>query len=240
MSNPLYLIRHTRPAIAKGLCYGQSDIPLTKSFHKEAREVQDRLARCVFSKVYTSPLQRCLLLSKELNLAAQSDSRLMEMNFGEWENQPWNTIFNSPDGKRWFEEYLTTPCPGGESFMDVLVRVESFLKDLNIIPKEQCAHVGNGEHEYPKGFESPYEPEYKSRQETDHELSKAQHKNLATGQNTGQAQKKGPYCLITHAGVIRAILVILCAQNPREVFDIAIPYGHIVTITRNTFSLSSP
>ena len=228
MSNPLYLIRHTRPAIAKGLCYGQSDIPLTKSFHKEAREVQDRLARCVFSKVYTSPLQRCLLLSKELNLAAQSDSRLMEMNFGEWENQPWDTIFNSPDGKRWFEEYLTTPCPGGESFMDVLTRVESFLKDLSIVPKEQCAHVGNGEHEY------------KSRQETDHELSTAQHKKLATEENTGQVRKDSPYCIITHAGVIRAILVILCAQNPREVFDIAIPYGHIVTITQNTFSLSSP
>ncbi len=239
MSNPLYLIRHTRPAIAKGLCYGQSDIPLTKSFHEEARGVQKRLASCVFSKVYTSPLQRCVLLSEKLNLTAQSDTRLMEMNFGKWENQPWDTIFDSPEGKRWFAEYITTPCPGGESFKDVVARVESFLKDLSIVPQEQCAHEVSDGRIHPLNGHL-HEPNYKSEHNIHDAQSTNRPKNLATEHNIGQTQKNGPYCFITHAGVIRAILVLLCAQKPREVFDIPIPYGHIVTITHNTFSLSSP
>lgn len=32
----LHFIRHTRPDIARGVCYGQSDIPLAASFAEEA------------------------------------------------------------------------------------------------------------------------------------------------------------------------------------------------------------
>lgn len=202
MKPALYLIRHTRPTIAQGLCYGQSDIPLCENFPNEAREVQGRLAHCVFSKVYTSPLQRCLLLGEALNLPLQVDSRLMEMNFGEWEKKSWDAIFASTQGKRWFENYLTTPCPSGESFADLLARVTAFLQDKGVAQYKQ-----EKEGTRPTGLNLlPYD---------------------------------SSHCLITHAGVIRALLILLCGLSPHEVFDIDIPYGHIVTIAGNGFSLSA-
>lgn len=39
----LHFIRHTRPDIARGVCYGQSDIPLAASFAEEAEDVRVRL-----------------------------------------------------------------------------------------------------------------------------------------------------------------------------------------------------
>lgn len=249
MNNTLYLVRHTRPAIAEGLCYGQSDIFLRKSFHNEAREVQKRLARCVFSSVYTSPLQRCVLLSKELNLKAQSDSRLMEMNFGKWENQPWDAIFASTEGKHWFENYLTAPCPGGESFIDLLARVESFLQDLGIdiaVNRNSENFLETGKGTYLDTGRGGYA---NTSKETDKDNNAAidmpsnwqnGHEKNAAASSESSASKNGPYCLITHAGVIRAMLVILCAQNPRHVFDLTIPYGQVVTIANNTFSLGKP
>ena len=39
----LHFIRHTRPDIARGVCYGQSDIPLAASFAEEAEDVRAQL-----------------------------------------------------------------------------------------------------------------------------------------------------------------------------------------------------
>jgi alpha-ribazole phosphatase len=65
-----------------------------------------------------------------LEYPLQLDERLKELNFGEWENQTWDEISKSETGQKWFADYLNENCPNGESYQEMLCRVESFIGDL--------------------------------------------------------------------------------------------------------------
>lgn len=130
----LHLIRHTTPDVPAGVCYGQSDVPLASSFATEAEEVRKRLCTLlegnVPSRVYSSPLSRCLLLAEACGYPdALRDDRLMELNFGAWELQRFDTI-EDPQLERWYADYLYEAPTGGESFHSQVLRVSSFLDDL--------------------------------------------------------------------------------------------------------------
>src|SRR4028118_1276170 len=81
----IYLIRHTTPLIEKGICYGQSDIPLADSFESEWEIIRQQLPK-EMDCIYTSPLKRCWQLARKLEQHYQvplfTDKRLMEMHFG--------------------------------------------------------------------------------------------------------------------------------------------------------------
>lgn len=126
----LYLVRHTRVDVPSGICYGQTDVPLAESFEAESDSVRSRLSGIEFESVFCSPLNRCVELGNQLNFQLQLDNRLKELNFGEWEGQAWDTIFESERGKKWFIDYLNDPCPNGESYNDMLRRVKHFITDL--------------------------------------------------------------------------------------------------------------
>ena len=51
----IYLIRHTTPDVAKGICYGQTDLALTATFPEEAEHVLKQLPPDL-DVVYSSPL----------------------------------------------------------------------------------------------------------------------------------------------------------------------------------------
>ena len=50
------LIRHTSVDVPKGVCYGQTDVPLRDSFEEEASITAQQLQNDVFDAVFTSPL----------------------------------------------------------------------------------------------------------------------------------------------------------------------------------------
>ncbi len=125
-----YLVRHPRVSIASGICYGQSDVPLSERFEEEAAAILKKLSGIEFERVYCSPLSRCARLAEKISSRTLFDDRLMELNFGDWEGQPWNTIFESEEGKKWFDDYLTRRCPNGESYNDMLARVRQFIAGL--------------------------------------------------------------------------------------------------------------
>lgn len=134
----IYLIRHTKVAVAKGICYGQTDVKLADSFIKESEIINTQLKDIIFDKIYSSPLTRCKRLAKKLfKSEIIYDDRLMEMNFGEWELQEWDKI-QHPDIDRWMTDFVNTPCPNGESFLEMHKRVESFIGDLII---EECKNI---------------------------------------------------------------------------------------------------
>ena len=84
----IYLIRHTKTDTKKGLCYGQSDVPLADSFYDEALQLQQKLPELNGDcKVFSSPLSRCLRLANRFSDTVTTDERLLEMNFGNWENK---------------------------------------------------------------------------------------------------------------------------------------------------------
>lgn len=142
----IHLIRHTTPLIEKGICYGQSDIPLAGSFEEEWKKVQENLPESI-ACVFSSPLSRCLLMAEKIRQNYQvpliEDRRLMEMNFGDWEMKAWHDIEQESLNK-WMNNYVFESCPGGESYMDVIFRVKGFVEDLKKLSYQKILIVTHG------------------------------------------------------------------------------------------------
>jgi alpha-ribazole phosphatase len=120
----ILLIRHTRLAVAPGICYGQTDLPLAPTFAAEAADV---LARMPWkpTEIWTSPAVRCVRLADAFGIPAGSirvDPRLLELDFGEWENRPWES-FRSPRSEAWARDPLDVRPPGGETATELHLRV---------------------------------------------------------------------------------------------------------------------
>lgn len=136
----IHFIRHTKPDIAKGLCYGQSDIGLADSFAQERETVLSKL-RERYDAVYTSPLQRCAKLAEFIQSEKRyTDARLMEYNFGDWELMPWSD-FKSVEAQNWMTNFVDQPAPNGDSIHDMQQRVKAFFSELQRCECESVAVV---------------------------------------------------------------------------------------------------
>jgi alpha-ribazole phosphatase len=130
----IYLIRHTTPKIDKGVCYGQSDIPLADSFLDESEKLILMLPEKI-DAVYSSPLIRCFALAEKIVLSAKqkpyykTDDRLKEMKFGKWEMKRWDDI-DKKEFDIWANDVLSIGTPNGESFSDLHKRVNAFIDEL--------------------------------------------------------------------------------------------------------------
>lgn len=125
----LYLVRHPRPEVPAGHCYGSSDLAANEA---DVEQVLAALANQGLSSampVYASPLARSAVLAQRLSPAPVFDKRLAEMDFGAWEMRSWNDIpRNEIDA--WSADLLHYRPGGGESVMDVAARVAGFDADL--------------------------------------------------------------------------------------------------------------
>lgn len=117
-------MRHTETVCRKGICYGQSDVGLLEPFTDQFESVKEQLpADAVF---FSSPLQRCTVLADYLTDGNyQTDARLMEMSFGDWEMKSWDDI-NPLELNPWMKDYVHIKVPNGESFTELYNRVIDF------------------------------------------------------------------------------------------------------------------
>lgn len=119
----IYLIRHTTPAVQKGVCYGQSDLDVTDSFYDEATIIKTHLPESI-KQVYSSPLTRCRKLAAHLfpqnGIIFQRE--LMELHCGQWEMRPWAEIPRE-ETEPWMNDFVNVCVPGGESYVDLYERV---------------------------------------------------------------------------------------------------------------------
>lgn len=122
----IYVVRHTAVAVA-GLCYGQTDVPLKDTFEKEAEIVKQKLKDIPYDVVLSSPLSRSKKLAEYCGYTGiHLHDRLKEMYMGDWEMEEWNEI----DIAEWEKDWINTPTPNGESFMQMYNRVVSLLDEL--------------------------------------------------------------------------------------------------------------
>lgn len=138
----IFLIRHTTPAVTYGTCYGFADLDLAPTFPEEAGRVQGILPDKDFA-VYASPLQRCSKLATFLfGSTFQTDERLKEVNFGDWEMKTWEDI---PETTRlnWMADYLHEPVPNGESYTQLYNRSIAAFRDI-IASGQDTAIVTHG------------------------------------------------------------------------------------------------
>jgi len=138
-------IRHTSVDVPPGTCYGQTDVPLKTSFEEEAALSKAALeAYGPVDHAYTSPLSRCTRLAAFCGYPdAEPDPRILEINFGEWEMQPFDEI-SDPHLQDWYDDYINTPVSGGESFMMQFRRVSHFLDELKTKPWRRVAVFAHG------------------------------------------------------------------------------------------------
>ena len=127
----VYLVRHTETVCEKGICYGQSNVGIREPYDVVFESILSQLPQ--EATLYSSPLQRCLILAKHISENTKidsitEDSRLMEMNFGDWELKSWNDIPREVLDP-WMEDFVTVNVPNGESFVDLDNRVREFLND---------------------------------------------------------------------------------------------------------------
>lgn len=127
----LYLIRHPRPQIEAGLCYGQLDVPLAPTHLSECAAVAARLP--AVAALWSSPLTRCRVLAQVIGerrgIAPRIDERLREMKFGEWEGRRWDEIDRN-QSERWTQDYWNVAPPGGEKYSELYERVSATLMEV--------------------------------------------------------------------------------------------------------------
>ena len=130
----IYLIRHPQPRDATGLCYGRLDVAVDRqALANTAGAVRRQIPVQVMRRapIYTSPLSRCADLARELSRPREPISApdLMEMDFGAWEGQPWDTVPRD-DLDQWAEDVWCYRPGGGESAQAVAERWHRWVAGL--------------------------------------------------------------------------------------------------------------
>lgn len=123
----LWLIRHPAPQVASGLCYGRTDLPLAQSPALLLDTLRAGLPPQF--RLYSSPLRRCAELAVELGETVIYEPRLMEIDFGRWEMQPWNSL-GAATLDAWIASGYDAALHGGEALPAVQARVLDWLQGL--------------------------------------------------------------------------------------------------------------
>jgi broad specificity phosphatase PhoE len=136
----VYLLRHGATASNRVLPYrlqGRgSDQPLDRLGVAQAERAAEALAGVEFAAAYTSPLLRATetarIVARPHELEPIVVPQLVEAELGRWEGLTWDEAHaQDPDQfQRFMANPGTVPYPGGESFLDVQIRVAPALAEL--------------------------------------------------------------------------------------------------------------
>jgi alpha-ribazole phosphatase len=139
----IYLIRHTLPKVAQGICYGRADLDVTDTFDVDLERLLPKLEGISNPLLLSSPLRRCLKLAEQMAEhfevpLVKTDARLMELNFGDWELKNWADI---PQGvvSEWSDVHIKQAPPNGESYVELHARAKQFFAELS--QEQQIEHI---------------------------------------------------------------------------------------------------
>ena len=143
-----FFLRHTSLDVAQDVFYGQTDLDVSSSFETELKKIklklQDENILLDKLKVFSSPLKRCVKLANSLTNKIILDERIMELNLGDWEMKPKQSI-ESKLIKEWEDNMMTFKIPNGETNQDFLNRLKKFLDQILIVNEDVfiVAHAGS-------------------------------------------------------------------------------------------------
>jgi len=122
----LFLVRHPKPDVKKGLCYGDMDVPLASGWEGGAEALKKSLSLSfdsISSVCYHSPLSRAARLADFVaDGCSQSVEALKELDFGDWEGLCWQDIPKS-EIDLWADDIVHSAPYHGESLNVVADRV---------------------------------------------------------------------------------------------------------------------
>jgi alpha-ribazole phosphatase len=133
----LWLLRHAQVLVDAGTCYGSTNVDCDP-------EATDTAAKSfapnpsLGSTLWTSPSIRACKLAQALSSlrpdlqGPSTDNRLQEMDFGQWEMQPWESIPRVAIDE-WADEFPHHRFGGKECVQDVLDRVADALSNACLL-----------------------------------------------------------------------------------------------------------
>ncbi len=122
----VYLVRHAETAwTLTGQHTGRTDLPLTESGERAARELGSRLAGLRVERYWSSPLQRARRTAELAmpDALVETDVDLMEWDYGAYEGRRTADIEVERPGWRLFRN----GCPGGETLESVGTRADRIV-----------------------------------------------------------------------------------------------------------------
>ena len=140
----LYLLRHGHTIwTERGRVAGRSDIPLSAVGEAAVKSLARSFKPgCSYTHWFCSPLQRTqqtsALIRTELSTICseplpeiQTDSRLVELDFGDWEGMTWDQIHRKyrSEMQYWGENWVNHSPPNGERFDEQAQRCELWLSE---------------------------------------------------------------------------------------------------------------
>ena len=134
----LHLIRHPKPVVEQGICYGRLDLA-AENAGAVAQGLQAQLPGGL--PVWSSPLRRCCELAGLLHPQPTLDERLAEMDFGQWEGRRWDDIPRH-ELDAWAADVAGYAPPGGESPLALQRRALDFVAGLTVPEAVIVTHAG--------------------------------------------------------------------------------------------------
>jgi broad specificity phosphatase PhoE len=132
-----FLVRHGESVWnAENRLCGRSDIPLSDAGRRQAKSLAENLKPISFEALYTSPLVRAFetarLIADSVGLEPIPDSRLVELDYGQWEGRTLADIMQNDAQafRAWDAKPAQHAPPGGESGLAAQQRIVSFLDFL--------------------------------------------------------------------------------------------------------------
>ncbi len=147
----LHLVRHGAAEAAEARAMGHTDPPLSAEGQSQVEGLAER-SNLKPDRLISSDLRRAhetaTLLGRRWDLEPARDARLREMNFGSWDGKLWSEIESADAAglRRWMENWVAAPAPGGESFSDVAIRTRKWLDEIQSAPPRNLvvvAHAGS-------------------------------------------------------------------------------------------------
>ena len=150
----LLVIRHETTLLNENkLINSRLDDELSETGKKDLIKLVAKLKNYKFTKVYSSPLRRALQtaepIAKDHNiLTVIKDERIMEVDFGIFTGQPWDSTdhyFHQGNSSEMLNTYSYDFSKyNGESYLEVKKRVYEFIEDLKKINDEEILIVAHG------------------------------------------------------------------------------------------------
>ena len=137
----IFLFRHGKTlANEKRLYCGKTDVELSEAGRAELKKKRDsyiypKLHQC---KIFTSGMKRVSqslgILYPEFSNVAEVEKKFSEINFGDFEMKSYEELRTNDSYQKWVQNLVDRitnfPCPNGESFSQMKLRVLFALKKI--------------------------------------------------------------------------------------------------------------
>lgn len=144
----IYLVRHGHTEVADDrIVAGFSDVALSERGANSLAQLKNTIGSIEFDAYYSSDLLRTQQTMKLLtDQPFIADSRLKELNFGDWEGMSWNDVHEKhPDQiNEWSNNWVDKRPPNGETFKELSARCKDWLTEQLTTPKQTMLVTAHG------------------------------------------------------------------------------------------------